>query len=100
MTRLASSSHPAMLAVFTALWVASSLPVQASETPTAAPRAASDATASTPKRRVDKPLRFDPPAAGPARTHADYEACIDQPSPDGAACDCSALLPQPAKPRK
>jgi hypothetical protein len=38
------------------------------------------------------PLRFDPPAAGPAqRGNAGYDACIDQPSPDGASIDCQAL---------
>jgi hypothetical protein len=39
-----------------------------------------------------KPLRFDPPAAGPVQAgSAGYDACIDQPSPDGAAIDCQAL---------
>ncbi|NCT82397.1 MAG: hypothetical protein GXC94_04590 [Comamonadaceae bacterium] len=38
-----------------------------------------------------KPLRFAAPAAGPAQPGRSYDACIDQPSPDGAAIDCQAL---------
>jgi|GEM_PF-6650903 len=38
-----------------------------------------------------KPLRFASPAAGPAQPGSGYDACIDQPSPDGAAIDCQAL---------
>lgn len=109
MTCLAASLRPAVLAVFAALWAASCQPVQAGEPSQAAHQvahqvphpAAPDAAASAPKRRVDKPLRFDPPAAGPAPANADYEACVGQPSPDGASFDCSLLLPRPAaKPRK
>lgn len=58
---------------------------------------------AAPKPRSDAPLRFDPPAAGPVqRGNAGYEACIDQPSPDGAAIDCQALLrpASAAKPRR
>ena len=48
---------------------------------------------AAPKPRAEAPLRFDPPAAGlPPQGNAGYEACIDQPSPDGAAIDCQALL--------
>ena len=48
---------------------------------------------AAPKPRAEAPLRFDPPAAGPAqRANPGYDACIDQPSPDGAAIDCQALL--------
>lgn len=53
--------------------------------------AASSPQESAPKRRAAEALRFDPPAAGPARSLA-YEACIDHPSPDGIASDCQALL--------
>ena len=68
------------------------------------------AAASAPRHANDKPLRFDPPAAGPrGPTRADYEYCIEHPSLDGLHTDCSALLPEtppkpspaakPAKPR-
>jgi len=58
--------------------------------------------AATSKHRNDAPLHFDPPAAGPAQAgnaaHPGYDACIEQPSPDGAAIDCQALAAQaPAK---
>ncbi|MDR7267984.1 hypothetical protein J2X20_000613 [Pelomonas saccharophila] len=43
-------------------------------------------------RNDSKPLRFDPPAAGPTQPgNAGYDACVDQPSPDGATIDCQAL---------
>ena len=105
MTCLTASLRPAVLAVFAALWAASCQPVQAGEPSQVARQVAHppapDAAASAPKRRIDKPLRFDPPAAGPMPANADYEACIGQPSLDGAAFDCSMLLPRPAaKPRK
>lgn len=72
--------------------------------------AAAASAASAPKHANSKPLRFDPPAAGPrGPTLADYEYCIEHPSPDGLYTDCSALLPdippkpmaaaKPAKPR-
>lgn len=58
-----------------------------------APPAAARPQAAPPKPRAQAPLRFDPPAAGPAqRANPGYDACIDQPSPDGAAIDCQALL--------
>jgi hypothetical protein len=58
------------------------LPMPAAAKPSPAAKPPSDS----------KPLRFDPPAAGPAQpTSAGYDACIDQPSPDGAAIDCQAL---------
>ncbi len=57
--------------------------------------AASSPQESAPKRRAAEPLRFDPPAAGPAHPSA-YQACIDAPSPDGLAIDCQALLKPPA----
>lgn len=49
-----------------------------------------------------EPLRFDPPAAGPTSTSDNpaYEACIGQPSFDGAPIDCQLLLQKPAKPRQ
>lgn len=47
---------------------------------------------AAPKAHKQAPLRFDPPAAGPAqRGNGGYEACIDNPSPDGLAIDCQAL---------
>jgi len=72
--------------------------------------AAAASAASTPKHANNTPLRFDPPAAGPrGPSRADYEYCIEHPSPDGLYTDCSALLPdippkptaaaKPAKPR-
>ncbi|MBI3346353.1 MAG: hypothetical protein HY020_03975 [Burkholderiales bacterium] len=52
--------------------------------------------ASAPKHGNDAPLRFDPPAAGtPQQSNANYDACIDHPSPDGVAVDCQALLRTP-----
>ena len=52
-------------------------------------------SAAAPKPRKQAPLRFDPPAAGPAqRNSAGYDACIDNPSPDGLGIDCQALLHQ------
>jgi hypothetical protein len=58
---------------------------------------------AAPKANKQTPLRFDPPAAGPAqRGNADYDACIDNPTPDGLVIDCQALL-RPAtktKPRR
>lgn len=56
---------------------------------------------STVKRHGVAPLRFDAPAAGPSRARADYESCVDHPSPDGLSSDCPALLTAAApKPRK
>ncbi|CAM3638245.1 hypothetical protein [Roseateles saccharophilus] len=47
---------------------------------------------AAPKAHKQAPLRFDPPAAGPAqRANAGYEACIDNPTPDGLVIDCQAL---------
>ncbi|MFG6486031.1 hypothetical protein ACG04R_05055 [Roseateles sp. BYS78W] len=60
------------------------------------PAAAASAASATgmPKRADNTPLHFDPPAAGPhGPTRADYEYCIEHPSPDGLYTDCSALLP-------
>lgn len=67
------------------------------------PPASARPQAPAPKPRAEAPLRFDPPAAGPAqRANPGYDACIDQPSPDGAAIDCQALLrpASAAKPRR
>jgi hypothetical protein len=70
-------------AALIALGVALTLPLPAMAKP--------QATAG--KHRVDTPLRFDPPAAGPAQSsNVGYDACIDQPSPEGAPCDCQALM--------
>ncbi|MCE4556722.1 hypothetical protein [Pelomonas cellulosilytica] len=59
-------------------------------------------SASSPVRLQGKgPLRFDPPAAGPRRAEADYQSCSNQPSPDGLADDCHALLDKPVhRPRR
>jgi hypothetical protein len=100
MTSLASSRRPATLAMLMALWAGLALPAQAGERLLATASTTASAAASMPRHRTDTPLRFDPPAAGPAHPRADYEACIDHPSPDGLACDCSALLPRAPKHRK
>ncbi len=54
--------------------------------------------------RSSEPLRFDAPAAGLAASSTSgnpaYDACIDQPSFDGALIDCQLLLQKPAKPRQ
>ncbi len=75
-------------------------PADACGLPRPASAVVPESSASTAKRRTDAALRFNPPAAGPRHpTRADYEACIDHPSPDGLATDCSALLPDtPPKP--
>ncbi|HEY8876173.1 MAG TPA: hypothetical protein VIN03_01335 [Roseateles sp.] len=66
--------------------------------------AAKPPTAAAKPQTDTKPLRFDPPAAGPTTPgNAGYDACVDQPSPDGAAIDCQALRTPPAakpKPRR
>lgn len=56
---------------------------------------------AAPKAHKQAPLRFDPPAAGPAqRANAGYDACIDNPTPDGLVIDCQALRsPAAAKPK-
>lgn len=79
------SSHSSRRAALGVFCLAATLAMQAGARPQQA--------AAAPKHRNDAPLRFDPPAAGPAqRDRASYEACIEQPSPDGAAFDCQALL--------
>ena len=54
--------------------------------------------------RSSEPLRFDAPAAGLAASSTSgnpaYDACIDQPSFDGAVIECPLLLQKPAKPRR
>lgn len=81
-------------------------PAWAADPPQAASAPSRQASAPVVAKRHDitTPLRFDPPAAGPKRpTRADYEYCIEHPSFDGLATDCSALLPdippKAAKPR-
>jgi hypothetical protein len=75
-------------------------PAHAGGLPRPASAAMQEMPASAAKRRNETPLRFDPPAAGPRQhTRAEYEDCIEHPSLDGLATDCSALLPDtPAKP--
>ena len=61
------------------------------------------AVSAAPTSRAIEPLVFDPPAAGPASPSSGnpaYDACIDQPSFDGAVIECQLLLPRPAKPRR
>lgn len=79
----ASSHYKAAIA---ALCIAVALPLPA----LARPHAAAAKTA---------PLHFDPPAAGPRQQTGNtaYEACIENPSPEGSPCNCDHLLQaQPA----
>ncbi len=51
---------------------------------------------AAPKPHKQAPLRFDLPAAGITQaSNPGYDACIDNPSPDGLPIDCQALR-QPA----
>lgn len=76
-----------------------SLPAQAAE-PGKSHRATQPAARHGTQAR-QTPLRYDPPAAGPAASDAAYDACIDHPSPDGLTMDCQALQrPAPAKPHR
>ena len=82
---MAGFANPRLYAAAAVLWWSAALPLLAD----ARPQGAADTT----KHRHDAPLRFEPPAAGPAQQgDANYAACIDQPSPDGATSDCHALL--------
>lgn len=56
-----------------------------------------------PSHPAAEPLYFDPPAAGPSSPSSGnpaYDACIDQPSFDGAVIECQLLLQKPVKPRR
>ncbi|MBV8036752.1 hypothetical protein [Roseateles sp.] len=86
---MAGLAKPRLRAVLIVLCVCA-MPLLAAARPQAAP----------PKHRNDAPLRFDPPAAGPLqRASTDYGACVDNPSPDGAAIDCQALVRTSTAPR-
>lgn len=79
---MAGFDNPRRCAVLLVICACTTLPLLAH----AKPRAASS------KHRSDAPLHFDPPAAGHApMANPGYDACIGQPSPDGAAIDCQAL---------